>query len=181
MKSAKQQRPVPIALAAAACDLRLKPRALGVTPGTRAESVKDLSAYSFGTLHRMAARSEEQLNAIIDKLVKDVELAVHAMYRGDVRQNTAKARTDGHRRVAYDALRPLISPTSAPALTAPGSSAAIPADEATAITRCILAWLPMGAPSAAANDSRCVAANRELFPTWGEREQARQAVKRLHG
>ena len=129
----------------------------------------------------MAAHSEEQLNAIIDKLVKDVELAVHAMYRGDMRQNTAKARTDGHRRVAYNALRPLIAETSAPARTAPGSSAAISAAEASAITRCITAWLPMGAPTAAASDSRCIAASRELFPTWGEREQARQAIKRLHG
>ena len=129
----------------------------------------------------MAARSEEQLNAIIDKLVKDVELAVHAMYRGDVRQNTAKARTDGHRRAAYEALRPLISTTSAPSQSVPGSRAAISAGEATAITRCIMAWLPMGAPSSAASDSRCIAAGRELFPTWGEREQAREAVKRLHG
>ena len=129
----------------------------------------------------MAARSEEQLNAIIEKLVKDVELAVHAMYRGDVRQNTAKARTDGHRRAAYDALRPLIATTAAPAQPMGGAGGAISADEATAITRCIMAWLPMGAPASATSDSRCVAASRELFPTWGDREQARQAVKRLHG
>lgn len=129
----------------------------------------------------MAARSEEQLNAIIDKLVKDVELAVHAMYRGDVRQNTAKVRTDGHRRVAYDALRPLLAQSSVPARGPMSSGSSISADEATAITRCIMAWLPMGAPSAATPDSRCIAASRELFPTWGERERARQAVKRLHG
>jgi hypothetical protein len=130
----------------------------------------------------MAARSEEQLNAIIDKLVKDVELAVHAMYRGDVRQNTAKVRTDGHRRAAYDALRPLLA--SGPTASAPASSpanGALSPDDATAITRCIMGWLPMGAPSAAAPESRCVAASRELFPTWGDRERARQAVKRLHG
>jgi hypothetical protein len=129
----------------------------------------------------MAARGEEQLNAIIDKLVKDVELAVHAMYRGDVRQNTAKVRTDGHRRAAYDALRPLVVSSSAPSPAQSASGSAISAQEATAITRCIMAWLPMGAPSAAASDSRCVAASRELFPTWGERERARDAVKRLHG
>jgi hypothetical protein len=104
------------------------------------------------------------------------------MYRGDVRQNTAKVRTDGHRRTAYDALRPLLS--GAPAASVPASSAtsgALSSDEATAITRCIMGWLPMGAPSAAAPESRCVAASRELFPTWGDRERARQAVKRLHG
>jgi hypothetical protein len=128
----------------------------------------------------MAARSEEQLNAIIDRLVKDVELAVHAMYRGDVRQNTAKARTDGHRRAAYEALRPLIATAAAPSNSMPGSGSAISDGDATAITRCIMAWLPMGAPSGAASDSRCIAAGRELFPTWGEREKAREAVKRLH-
>lgn len=134
----------------------------------------------------MAPTSESQLNHIIEKLVKDVELSVHAMYRGDVRQNTARARTDTHRRAAYEALRPLISngsptgaalPNGAPA----SGNAALTAAEATAIMRCISAWLPMGAPSAAAPDSRCIAAARELFPTWGERELARQAVKRVHG
>ena len=129
----------------------------------------------------MSPTSEAQLNSIIEKLVKDVELSVHAMYRGDVRQNTARARTDTHRRAAYEALRPLVadggSPVSAPA----AGGAALTADEAGAIMRCIMGWLPMGAPNAAAPDSRCVAAARELFPTWGERERARQAVKRVHG
>ena len=128
----------------------------------------------------MAAKSEEQLNSIIEKLVKDVELAVHAMYRGDTRQNTAKARTDAHRRAAYEALRPLIANGTVPA-PAPTSGGALSEDEATAIARCIMAWLPMGAPNAAASDSRCIAAARELFPTWGERERARAAVKRVHG
>jgi len=129
----------------------------------------------------MPPTSEAHLNSIIEKLVKDVELSVHAMYRGDVRQNTARARTDTHRRAAYEALRPLVgggtAATSAPA----AGGAALRQDEATAIMRCIMGWLPMGAPNAAAADSRCVAAARELFPTWGERELARQAVKRVHG
>ena len=129
----------------------------------------------------MSAKSEEQLNSVIDKLVKDVELAVHAMYRGDVRQNTAKARTEGHRRAAYDALRPLIANGTAPAPAPTAGTGALTDEEATAIARCVMAWLPMGAPNAAAPDSRCVAAARELFPTWGERERARQAIKRLHG
>ena len=132
----------------------------------------------------MSPTSEAQLNLIIEKLVKDVELSVHAMYRGDVRQNTAKARTDTHRRAAYEALRPLIgsgsAPSGAPSATLPNGSG-LNAAEATAIMRCVSAWLPMGAPSAAPPDSRCVAAARELFPTWGERELARQAVKRVHG
>jgi hypothetical protein len=128
----------------------------------------------------MSPTSEAQLNSIIEKLVKDVELSVHAMYRGDVRQNTARARTDTHRRAAYEALRPLVVDGAAPA-SAPSAGGALTAAEATAIMRCVMGWLPMGAPNAAAPESRCVAAARVLFPTWGEREMARQAVKRVHG
>jgi hypothetical protein len=130
----------------------------------------------------MSAKSEDQLNSVIDKLVKDVELAVHAMYRGDVRQNTAKARTDGFRRAAYEALRPHLANGAAPATAGVSATGdALSDEDATAIARCIMAWLPMGAPSAAPQDSRCIAAARELFPTWGERERARQALKRVHG
>ena len=32
-------------------------------------------------------------NSILEQLVKDVEAAVHAMYRGEVRQNTVRAKT----------------------------------------------------------------------------------------
>ena len=129
----------------------------------------------------MPPTSEAQLNSIIEKLVKDVELSVHAMYRGDVRQNTARARTDTHRRAAYEALRPFVAGAASPAGAPTAAGRALTAAEATAIMRCIMGWLPMGAPNAAAPDSRCVAAARELFPTWGERELARQAVKRVHG
>ena len=129
----------------------------------------------------MSSTSEAQLNSIIEKLVKDVELAVHAMYRGDVRQNTAKVRTDSHRRAAYDALRPLVSAETAPPAGGADPRGSLSSDEATSIMRCIAGWLPMGAPNAAAPDSRCVAAARELFPTWGERERARLALKRVYG
>ncbi|NUQ21188.1 MAG: hypothetical protein HOQ09_09530, partial [Gemmatimonadaceae bacterium] len=91
-------------------------------------------------------------------------------------------RSDGHRRAAFEALRPLIAPASAPAATeSAGKGASLSADDATAITRCVMAWLPMVAPNSAGPYSRCVAAARELFPTWGERERARDAVRRLHG
>jgi hypothetical protein len=129
----------------------------------------------------MSPTSEAQLNSIIEKLVKDVELSVHAMYRGDVRQNTARARTDTHRRAAYEALRPLVADGASSASAPTVGGGTLTAAEATAIMRCIMGWLPMGAPNAAAPESRCVAAARELFPTWGEREMARQAVKRVHG
>ena len=130
----------------------------------------------------MPPTSEAQLNSIIEKLVKDVELAVHAMYRGDVRQNTARVRTESHRRAAYEALRPLVGDAAAqPAATSSAAGSPLTADEATSIMRCIMGWLPMGAPNASVPDSRCVAAARELFPTWGDRERARLALKRVYG
>jgi hypothetical protein len=129
----------------------------------------------------MPPTSEAQLNSVIDKLVKDVELAVHAMYRGDVRQNTARVRTDTHRKAAYDALRPLVTNESVAPAQVNGSGAVLTGDEAAALMRCVMGWLPMGAPNAAPPDSRCVAAARELFPTWGDRERARAAIKRVHG
>lgn len=129
----------------------------------------------------MPPTSEAQLNSVIEKLVKDVELAVHAMYRGDVRQNTAKARTDTHRKAAYDALRPLVAAATSVPAAASDAGTALTTDEATALMRCVMAWLPMGAPNAASPESRCVAAARELFPAWGDRERARAAIKRVHG
>ena len=126
--------------------------------------------------------SPKALGDIIDKLARDVEAAVHALYRGDVRQNTVKARTEVHRKAARDAVAQLVGDGNgapvAPAAAA-GSFAALGADELEALTRCIMAWLPMGAPNAAAPDSRCVPAGRELMPSWGEREKARQAARRL--
>ena len=72
-------------------------------------------------------------------------------------------------------------PTDATIAPHTGAAPGLTAAEATAIMRCVMGWLPMGAPNAAAPESRCVAAARELFPTWGDREMARQAVKRVHG
>jgi hypothetical protein len=130
-----------------------------------------------------ASASPKALGDIIDKLARDVEAAVHALYRGDVRQNTVKARTEVHRKAAREAVAQLLGGASGasapPAATANGAPASLAADEVEALTRCVMAWLPMGAPSAAAADSRCVPAGRELMPSWGEREKARQAARRL--
>jgi hypothetical protein len=52
-------------------------------------------------------------------------------------------------------------------------------DDLAALRKCVLAWLPMGAPSQAAADSRCIAAGRELLPSWGEREAARNALAKV--
>jgi hypothetical protein len=58
--------------------------------------------------------------------------------------------------------------------------AALSQEEIGAITRCVMAWLPMGGlPNAATPEMKCVAGAREMCPTWGDREAARLAVRRL--
>lgn len=87
------------------------------------------------------------------------------------------------------ALRPTgQNPAPSPASGPPGRSSistqAVPSgpvteDELNAIRKCILSWLPMGAPAQTAPDSRCIAAGRELIPNWGERELARAALAKV--
>ena len=127
------------------------------------------------------ATHEETLDTVLAKLVKDVEMAVHALYRGDVRQQTAKAKTEVHRQTARTALTALLGngrPSGA-VLTAPAAGGDLTADEVAAITRCIMAWLAMGPPNDASESSRCVPAGRELAPSWGDRERARNAMRRV--
>ena len=131
----------------------------------------------------MSRDAKDQLDQIIDKLVRDVEMAVHALYRGDVRQNTVKARTEVHRRTAREAIAPLVGSGSGRAIAAPaaGGAAAVTLsdDDIAALTRCITAWLPMGSPANATAESRCMPGGKEIIPTWGDRERARQAAQRL--
>ncbi len=130
------------------------------------------------------ATADDYLDGILDKLVKDVEMAVHSLYRGDARQNTVKARTEVHRRSAREALAPLLGATprasaAVAAATAGPSATALTAEEAGAVSRCVTGWLSMGAPSNATPESKCVAAGKELVPTWRERELARVAIRRI--
>ena len=160
------------------------------------------------------AGANDALDRVLDKLIRDVEQAVHALYRGDVRQQTAKARTDGHRTAARRALQELLAGAgpvvpapaagrpvmagafganpAAPMYSGPGpadpfaarpttaaGSGALTSDEATAITKCVMAWLPMGPPNTVPPDSRCVPAAKELAPSWQIRELAREAIRRL--
>ncbi|HVX42130.1 MAG TPA: hypothetical protein VHB25_21395 [Gemmatimonadaceae bacterium] len=128
-----------------------------------------------------------ELEQVLDRLIRDVEASVHAFYRGDVRQHTQRIRTDSFRNTARDALLPHIGNGAAASSGAAAVASADPspagsalsADEIVAATRCIMAWLPMGAPATASPQSRCVPAAREMTPTWGEREKARNALKRL--
>ena len=140
------------------------------------------------------------IDQILEKLAKDVEAAVHSLYRGEMRQNTAKARTghlvqDARAKVA-DALGgaanavsdgPVSRPT--PVAMSPRPSVAAPTlagaafgwtkEDSDAVFKCINAWLPMGGPQSTAPDTLCIAPGKMLIPTWGERERAREAVKKL--
>ena len=58
------------------------------------------------------------IDPILEKLARDVEAAVHAMYRGEVRQLTARARTDSIVRDAKAALQ-AAGAGAAPAMPSP--------------------------------------------------------------
>jgi hypothetical protein len=140
------------------------------------------------------------IDQILEKLAKDVEAAVHSLYRGEMRSNTAKART-GHlvqeaRAKVSSAIgaaasavtgEPVRRPT--PVASSPRPSASAPAiagaalgwskEESDAVMRCINAWLPMGGPNSTPPETLCIAPGKMLIPTWGERERAREAVKKI--
>ena len=127
------------------------------------------------------------VDEILDKLARDVEASIHAFYRGDVRQHTQRVKTDTFIREARQSLAPLLDGSGAAGSSgAPGAGTqvagpAMAADEVAAATRCVMAWLPMGPPTSASPQSRCVSAAKEMAPTWGEREKARLALKRSAG
>jgi hypothetical protein len=139
----------------------------------------------------LETKLEDKLDEVIKALVRDVAAGVHAMYRGDIRQQTAQMRMSAFVAQARDALLPLLggsvgtaamNPTSVGSLQPPARAfEALTAEEAAAITRCIMAWGPMGNPSAAETDSRCAPGAKELVPSWGDREKAREALRRLAG
>jgi hypothetical protein len=142
----------------------------------------------------LESKQEDKLDEVIKNLVRDVAAGVHAMYRGDIRQQTAQVRMNAFVTQAREALLPLLSggsgsfaplqPTSVGTFQPPASGSgggALSAEEAAAITRCIMAWGPMGNPSEAAADSKCAPGAKELVPTWGDREKAREALRRLAG
>ncbi len=124
------------------------------------------------------------IDQILDKLARDVEASIHAFYRGDVRQHTQRVKTDTFLREARQALAPHLGQGSVTTTATPPSSApatgglTLTPDEVTAVTRCLLGWRPLGAPTTAAAESRCVSGAKEMAPTWGEREKARLALRR---
>ena len=123
------------------------------------------------------------VDQILDKLARDVEASIHAFYRGDVRQHTQRVKTDTFIREARQALAPHLGAAGAPAAEGSSSGTAatassLSADEIAAAMRCVMAWMPMGVPTSASPQSRCVPAAKEMAPTWGEREKARLALRR---
>lgn len=124
---------------------------------------------------------ETEIDQLLETLVRDVVAEVHAMYRGEVRQQTAKLKTAEQRAAARTALLKLVGvlPPAPDGIDPdPIAASALAPDEVAAVTRCVLGWLPMGDPRAAVADSRCIPAAREIAPTWGEREKARLALRR---
>lgn len=135
----------------------------------------------------------QDVDGVLERLVKDVEAAVHSLYRGEVRQMTAKARTDTLLQTARERLATLISPAPAPApatgapsprpsVAAPvvaGAAAGWSREDGEAVLKCIMSWLPVGPPATTDPASKCIPAARELLPTWGQRERAREAVRRI--
>ena len=122
------------------------------------------------------------IDEVLDKLVRDVEASVHAFYRGDVRQNTQRVRTDTFRNAARQSLVTLIAEgggTTTSVATPSSAGGALTQDEIMAALRCVMAWQSMGAPSLASLENRCIPAAREIVPTWAEREKARLALKRV--
>jgi hypothetical protein len=139
----------------------------------------------------LETKLEDKLEEVIKNLVRDVAAGVHAMYRGDIRQETAQVRMSAFVTQAREALLPLLAGAGVPvghpmrvgSLQPPAAAGAQPisAEEAAAITRCIMAWGPMGNPAEATPESRCVPGAKELVPSWGDREKGREAIRRLAG
>lgn len=136
---------------------------------------------------------DTRIDEIIRTLVRDVAAGVHSMYRGDIRQQTTQLRLSTYAKQASDRIRAAVGgagmPTPAagvaavPAAPGPAGLTAAPAltpEEVTALTRCIMAWMPVGgAPNMATPDMKCTSGAREMCPSWGEREAARLAVRRI--
>ena len=131
----------------------------------------------------LQTQQEDKLEEVIKNLVRDVAAGVHAMYRGDIRAETAQVRMSAFVRQARESLLPLLARGASfgPPALAGGVGTSMAAEEVAAVTRCIMAWGPMGNPAEATPDSRCVPGAKELVPSWGDREKAREAVRRLAG
>ncbi len=144
----------------------------------------------------------DNIDQILAKLAKDVENAVHALYRGEMKQGTAQGRTGSYVQEAQAkvaeaigaataavagagirssgpvlAVSPRPSVSAAPAIA--GAALGWSVEDSNAVIKCINAWLPMGGPQSTPPDTLCIAPGKMLIPTWGERERAREAVKRI--
>ena len=124
----------------------------------------------------------EQFTEILDKLMKDTASSVHELYRGQLRGETARARTEVGRQAAVQAVAELLGhPISRPSgsVAVNVTPGVLSQKELDAVRKCVMAWVPMGPPNAAPAESRCVAGGREMIPVWGERETARNCLSKL--
>jgi hypothetical protein len=134
---------------------------------------------------------DSRIDQIVRALVRDVASGVHSLYRGDIRQQTTQLRLSTYAKEAADRLRATIAnggstpPGSVPAVSpasgnGPAPGGTLSADEVAALTRCVMAWIPVGgAPNSATPEMKCTSGAREMCPSWGDREAARMAIRRL--
>jgi hypothetical protein len=146
----------------------------------------------------------DEIDRILEQLAHDVESAAHSLYPGEIRRragsvSAAPAVRDARAKIA-EALgaaaaalsrapgRPApppaasVAPSPRPSVAAPtvaGTAFGWSGDDSDAVLKCITAWLPMGGPQSTAPDTLCIPAGKLLIPTWGERERAREAVRRI--
>lgn len=142
----------------------------------------------------------DEIDRILQQLARDVESATHALYPAEMRRSTgavsagrllrdARAKLDGALGAAAAAAPSEPGRTAAPTAASPRPSVSAPAvagaaygwakEDSDAVLKCINAWLPMGGPQSTAPDTLCIAPGKLLIPTWGERERAREAVKKI--
>src|SRR5438045_9458490 len=90
----------------------------------------------------------QQLDDVLDQLVKSGEGSVHAFYRGDHKQNTGQVRSDQCRQVARDLLLCILGGSMTPRPGTPlaalaggwrGAAGLLALEGIAAITRCISA------------------------------------------
>ena len=118
----------------------------------------------------------DNIDQILAKLAKDVENAVHALYRGEMKQGTAQGRTG---RFVQEAQTKVAEAIGAATAAVAGAALGWSVEDSNAVIKCISAWLPMGGPQSTPPDTLCIAPGKMLIPTWGERERAREAVRRI--
>lgn len=138
------------------------------------------------------------IDRILEQLVRDVEATVTASLASEEKHAAARLRLQQLIHEARQAIlaAPSMSPTpgsgstrAAPRVSSPrprvsgpmvaGAAFGWTDEDSDAVLKCITSWLPVSAPASTPAESKCIAPGKMLIPTWGERERAREALKRI--